>query len=161
MHPPGLCASYLLIFMRPWILTASSMHSALWTVRAFFFLQPKWLRPISASSAIFLFRSLSWTAITMSLDYDCVLINNIQGAFNATNYLIQCGHKNVGYFHSSLDISNFSGTRRRLLQSAPCKRHQHLASICSPGFPDLGRRLPRHAAPSRIESSDRGCLLCR
>ena len=52
-------------------------------------------------------------------------------------------------------------TRRRLLQSAPCKRHQHLASICSPGFPDLGRRLPRHAAPSRIESSDRGCLLCR
>ena len=42
------------------------------------------------------------------LDYDCVLINNIQGAFNATNYLIQCGHKNVGYFHSSLDISNFS-----------------------------------------------------
>ena len=27
---------------------------------------PKWLRPISASSAIFLFRSLSWTAITMS-----------------------------------------------------------------------------------------------
>ena len=42
------------------------------------------------------------------LDYDCVLINNIQGAFNATNYLVQCGHKNVGYFHSSLDISNFS-----------------------------------------------------
>jgi hypothetical protein len=39
------------------------------------------------------------------LDYDCVLINNIQGAFNATNYLIQCGHKNVGYFHSSLDIN--------------------------------------------------------
>ncbi len=29
-------------------------------------LEPKWLRPISASSAIFLFRSLSWTAITMS-----------------------------------------------------------------------------------------------
>ena len=36
------------------------------TVKAFCFLQPKWLRPISASSAIFLFRSLSWTAITMS-----------------------------------------------------------------------------------------------
>ncbi|MFR8449488.1 MAG: substrate-binding domain-containing protein [Fusicatenibacter saccharivorans] len=26
-------------------------------------------------------------------------------------------------------------TRRRLLQSAPCKRYQHLASICPPGFP--------------------------
>ena len=29
------------------------------------------------------------------LDYDCVLINNIQGAFNATNYLIQCGHREI------------------------------------------------------------------
>jgi len=52
-------------------------------------------------------------------------------------------------------------TRRRLLQSAPCKRYQHLASICPPGFPYLGRGLPRHAAPSRVESSDRRCLLCR
>ena len=94
------------------------------------------------------------------LDYDCVLINNIQGAFNATNYLIQCGHKNVGYFHSSLDISNFSeradGYSKRSVQtvSAP---HIHMST----GFPDLGRRLPRHAAPSRVESADRGCLLCR
>ncbi|MCI5650111.1 MAG: LacI family DNA-binding transcriptional regulator [Fusicatenibacter sp.] len=41
------------------------------------------------------------------LDYDCVLINNIQGAFNATNYLIQCGHRKVGYLRSNLEISNF------------------------------------------------------
>jgi LacI family transcriptional regulator len=42
-----------------------------------------------------------------TLDYDCVLINNIQGAFKATDYLIRCGHKHVGYLHSSIDISNF------------------------------------------------------
>lgn len=43
-----------------------------------------------------------------ALDYDCVLINNIQGAFNATNYLIACGHKKVGYLHSRIPISNFN-----------------------------------------------------
>lgn len=42
------------------------------------------------------------------LNYDCVLINNIQGAFNATSYLIKCGHKKVGYLRSSIEISNFS-----------------------------------------------------
>ncbi len=42
------------------------------------------------------------------LDYDCVVINNIQGAFNATSHLLHCGHKSVGYLHSSIDISNFS-----------------------------------------------------
>ncbi|QOV20263.1 LacI family DNA-binding transcriptional regulator [Blautia liquoris] len=42
------------------------------------------------------------------INYDCVLINNIQGAFNATSHLIKCGHKNIGYLHSNIDISNFS-----------------------------------------------------
>lgn len=42
------------------------------------------------------------------LKYDCVLINNIQGAFNATSYLIQCGHKKIGYLRSNLEISNFA-----------------------------------------------------
>lgn len=43
-----------------------------------------------------------------SLNYDCVLINNIQGAFNATDYLIECGHRKVGYLRSSVPISNFN-----------------------------------------------------
>lgn len=42
-----------------------------------------------------------------NLDFDCVLINNIQGSFIATNYLIQCGHQKVGYLHSKVAISNF------------------------------------------------------
>lgn len=42
------------------------------------------------------------------LDYDCVVINNIQGAFNATSHLLHCAHPSVGYLHSAIDISNFS-----------------------------------------------------
>ena len=42
------------------------------------------------------------------LKYDCVLINNIQGAFNATSHLIKCGHKKIGYLRSNLEISNFA-----------------------------------------------------
>lgn len=42
------------------------------------------------------------------LNYDCVLINNIQGAYIATNYLIKRGHKKIGYLRSSIEISNFA-----------------------------------------------------
>lgn len=39
---------------------------------------------------------------------DAVLINNIQGAFIATKYLIDAGAAPVGYLHSSVKIGNFS-----------------------------------------------------
>lgn len=42
------------------------------------------------------------------LEYDCVLINNIQGAFNATNYLGEHGFRKIGYLRSSIPISNFA-----------------------------------------------------
>lgn len=42
------------------------------------------------------------------LNCDSVLINNMQGAYLATNYLIDCGLKTVGYLHSSYPIGNFS-----------------------------------------------------
>lgn len=38
---------------------------------------------------------------------DCVLINNIQGAFDAADYLISRTKKQPGYLHSSYPISNF------------------------------------------------------
>ena len=41
----------------------------------------------------------------ISTDY--VLINNVQGAFLATDYLAQCGHKTIGFLKSSVYISNF------------------------------------------------------
>lgn len=42
-----------------------------------------------------------------TLPYDSVLINNIQGAFVATDYLINKKKKQPGYLHSSYSIRNF------------------------------------------------------
>jgi DNA-binding LacI/PurR family transcriptional regulator len=42
------------------------------------------------------------------LDCDSVLINNVQGAYLATNYLISKGMKQVGYLRSSYSIGNFA-----------------------------------------------------
>ena len=41
------------------------------------------------------------------VDIDCVQIDNVQGAYNAVNYLIKCGHKDIGYIHSSAYLHNF------------------------------------------------------
>ncbi len=41
------------------------------------------------------------------LDYDCIVINNNQGAYCATDYLAKMGHRKIGYLHSSVSISNF------------------------------------------------------
>jgi len=38
---------------------------------------------------------------------DTVIINNINGAYQATRYLIDCGHQEIGYLHSSVWINNF------------------------------------------------------
>ncbi len=42
------------------------------------------------------------------LDYDCVVINNSQGAYCAADYLVRMGHRRIGYLHSSVSISNFA-----------------------------------------------------
>lgn len=38
---------------------------------------------------------------------DCIVIDNIQGAFLATSHLIEYGHKNIGHLASSVEINNF------------------------------------------------------
>lgn len=40
--------------------------------------------------------------------YDCIVINNEQGAYSATKHLMDMGHKNIGYLHSSVEINNFN-----------------------------------------------------
>ncbi|MBQ8637775.1 MAG: LacI family DNA-binding transcriptional regulator [Lachnospiraceae bacterium] len=42
------------------------------------------------------------------LDCDSVLINNVHGAYMATNYLIENGHKTIGYLRSASQIGNFA-----------------------------------------------------
>ena len=41
------------------------------------------------------------------VDIDCVQIDNVQGAYSAVNYLVKCGHKDIGYIHSSAYLHNF------------------------------------------------------
>lgn len=41
-------------------------------------------------------------------DMDCILINNIKGAFNATDYLIKTRKSQPGYMQSSYAINNFN-----------------------------------------------------
>lgn len=40
-------------------------------------------------------------------NYDYVLINNTKGAYSATKYLIDKGHKNIGLLGSNIEIKNF------------------------------------------------------
>lgn len=42
-----------------------------------------------------------------SLNFDCVLINNFQGAYQATDYIIHKTKKQPGYLRSSYSIGNF------------------------------------------------------
>lgn len=40
--------------------------------------------------------------------FDMVLINNMDGAYKATAYLAENGHRRIGYLHSSVQINNFN-----------------------------------------------------
>lgn len=40
-------------------------------------------------------------------NFDCVLINNRDASYRATKYLVQKGHTQIGYLHSTLPINNF------------------------------------------------------
>lgn len=82
------------------------------------------------------------------LDYDCVVINNSQGAYCATDYLAKMGHKKIGYLHSAVSISNFeeraSGYHKALgahdLPALPDYIHQ-IASTSVQGYQDMVRIL--------------------
>lgn len=44
--------------------------------------------------------------------FDSVLIGNTDAAYKASNYLSSCGHKKIGYLHSSVHINNFQFRRQ-------------------------------------------------
>lgn len=48
-------------------------------------------------------------------DKDFVLINNVQGAYLATEHLIDCGHTSIGYLQSSIYINNFNYRKQGFL----------------------------------------------
>lgn len=51
------------------------------------------------------------------MNFDSVLINNSDAAYKATSYLIENGHVNIGYLHSSVYINNFYHRKSGYLES--------------------------------------------
>jgi DNA-binding LacI/PurR family transcriptional regulator len=43
----------------------------------------------------------------LGMELDSIIINNTEGSYLATKYLIQNGHKKIGYLSSSININNF------------------------------------------------------
>lgn len=82
------------------------------------------------------------------LDYDCIVINNSQGAYCATDHLARMGHRRIGYLHSSVSISNFAeraaGYRKALethdIPMEPQYVHR-LSSVSAQGYQDMIRIL--------------------
>ena len=79
---------------------------------------------------------------------DYVVINNVQGAFLATDYLARCGHRTIGYLKSSVPISNFSeranGYYNALRRHGIDTSHPYVIPL-SPqteqGYADMGKYL--------------------
>lgn len=59
------------------------------------------------------FKTLSCPVVALDcyydeITFDTILINNLQGAYNATAYLAQQGFQRIGYLKSSVRIANFN-----------------------------------------------------
>jgi len=50
-------------------------------------------------------------------NYDYILINNVSAAYKATLHLINSGHQNIGYLHSSVYINNFRDRKRGFVEA--------------------------------------------
>lgn len=65
-----------------------------------------------------------------SLAVNCIAINNVQTAYTGTKYLLQAGHRQIGYLASSVPINNFrereAGFRRAIEEFAPQDQGKNL-----------------------------------
>jgi LacI family transcriptional regulator len=65
-------------------------------------------------------------------EYDTVLINNFQGAYDAVAELIRMGHRKIGYLHSRVPIYNFGQRHHGVVRAlADAKLPLHKEYICS------------------------------
>ncbi len=79
-----------------------------------------------------------------SVNLNCVLINNIQGAYLATDYLIRTRKDKPGYLHSAYGIANFNerqdgffrAVREHGFSSSGCIVH-HLAPMIEGAYQDM------------------------
>ncbi len=86
-----------------------------------------------------------------NIDMNFVLINNIQGAYLATNYLIHQRKAQPGYLHSAYSIANFDerqdgfykAVRENGFSSSGCVVH-HLAPMIEGAYQDMRTILQRN-----------------
>ncbi len=100
----------------------------------------KWLEQIS-SPLILLDTSF------YNSPFDCVCINNFQATYTAVNYLLDLGHKTIGYFKSNEVISNFkqreegywAALHHAGQMSIPVE-HVHTIDILTEEIPDIASK---------------------
>lgn len=85
-------------------------------------------------------------------DFDYVLINNVKGSYNITNYLIENGHTEIGYIGSTKPINNFTyryeGFKMALLKSGlkvDCKLQVLLEPTIEGAYRDMKNKLSNNA----------------
>jgi DNA-binding LacI/PurR family transcriptional regulator len=65
---------------------------------------------------------------TSMVDVDCVVSDNLRGAYKAVSYLFDKGHHDVGYLRSKSRIDNFDERQAGVIKA----RNEYLARDCSP-----------------------------
>lgn len=96
-----------------------------------------------------------------SIPYDCVLINNFQGAYQATNYIIRKTKAQPGYLRSSYSIGNFDeradGFFKAIRENgmSPSKSQVlHLSPSLDGSYEDMVSLLAEGEKPSRCYFAD-------
>ena len=95
------------------------------------------------------------------INIDSVLINNIQGAYTATNYLIHKKAQQPGYLHSSYPINNFEeradgfykAIRKNGMSSSRCVVHQLTPSV-EGAYADMRELLARNEPLAKCYFAD-------
>ncbi len=100
---------------------------------------------------ILLFEKLSQPLVVLdsyfeTLNFDCVVINNVQGAYLATRYLLGCGHRHIGHIASSVPINNFAerseGFHKAVAEAPDCVScHVRVSSTQEGAYRDMSAYL--------------------
>ncbi len=96
-----------------------------------------------------------------TINIDSVLINNVQGAFTATSFLIRRYRSQPGYLHSSYPVSNFkeraNGFYKAIRESGMSPSRSpvhHLAPSAEGAYSDMTELLAAGESPARSYFAD-------
>lgn len=96
---------------------------------------------------------------------DCVQIDNIQGVSKAVNFLVNCGHNEIGYLHSSAYIHNFEqrylGFKTALLNNNLTFKPEKVLSLeptIEGSYRDMKQYLDKNNQPPKALFADNDIL---